>query len=38
MTRSGRGRLILHLPSSWHSEVEWMNLFEAACVPPARAA
>ena len=36
--RHGRGHLTLHLPRSWHREHEWMNLFEAACGPPAAAA
>jgi Transposase DDE domain group 1 len=33
--RHGRGHLTLHLPEGWHREHEWMNLFEAACGPPA---
>jgi len=36
--RHGRGHLTVHLPQDWHREQEWMNLFEAACGPPARAA
>jgi hypothetical protein len=36
--RHGRGCLTLHLPRDWHHETGWMNLFEAACGPPARAA
>ncbi len=36
--RSGRGHITLHLPEEWHREHEWMNLFEAACGPPAQAA
>jgi hypothetical protein len=36
--RSGRGCLALRLPQDWHREHEWMNLFETACGPPARAA
>jgi hypothetical protein len=36
--RHGHGRLILHLPEGWHREREWLNLFEAACGPPATAA
>ena len=36
--RHGRGHLTLHLPEGWHREHEWMNLFEAACGPPATAA
>jgi hypothetical protein len=36
--RSGRGCLTLHLPQAWHRETEWMNLFAAACGPPADAA
>jgi DDE family transposase len=38
LARHGRGCLTLHLPEAWHREAEWMNLFEAACGPPARAA
>jgi hypothetical protein len=36
--RHGRGHLVLHLPEGWHREQEWMNLWEAACGPPAAAA
>jgi hypothetical protein len=36
--RHGRGHLALHLPEGWHREHEWMNMFEAACGPPAEAA
>jgi hypothetical protein len=36
--RHGRGCLILHLPEGWHREREWLNLWEAACGPPAKAA
>jgi DDE family transposase len=36
--RHGRGGITLHLPEEWHREQEWMNLFEAACGPPAQAA
>jgi hypothetical protein len=36
--RHGRGCLILHLPEGWHREQEWLNLWEAACGPPATAA
>jgi hypothetical protein len=36
--RHGRGHLTLHLPEGWHREHEWMNLFAAACGPPAAAA
>jgi hypothetical protein len=36
--RHGRGHLVLHLPEDWHREREWMNLWEAACGPPAAAA
>jgi hypothetical protein len=36
--RTGRGHITLHLPQGWHRETEWMNLFEAACGPPAAAA
>jgi hypothetical protein len=33
--RHGRGHLTMHLPEGWHREHQWMNLFEAACGPPA---
>jgi hypothetical protein len=36
--RHGRGDITLHLPQGWPREQEWMNLFEAACGPPARPA
>jgi Transposase DDE domain group 1 len=36
--RHSRGHLTVHLPEGWHREHEWMNLFEAACGPPAAAA
>ena len=36
--RHGRGEITLHLPEGWHREQDWMNLFEAACGPPAHAA
>ena len=36
--RHGRGHITIHLPEGWHREHEWMNLFEAACGPPAVAA
>jgi hypothetical protein len=36
--RHGRGEITLHLPEGWHRQTEWMNLFEAACGPPAAAA
>ena len=36
--RHGHGHLTVHLPEGWHREHEWMNLFEAACGPPAAAA
>jgi len=36
--RHGRGHLTLHLPAGWHREIEWMNLFGAACGPPIAAA
>jgi hypothetical protein len=36
--RHGRGRITLHLPEGWHRETEWMNLWDAACGPPAAAA
>ena len=35
IARHGRGRITLHLPECWHRQTEWMNLFEAACGPPA---
>ena len=38
VARHGRGDITLHLPEGWHREQEWMNLFEAACGPPPRAA
>jgi hypothetical protein len=36
--RHGRGSLTLHLPEGWHREREWLNLWDAACGPPAAAA
>ena len=36
--RHGRGHLVLHLPEGWHREREWLNLWDAACGPPAAAA
>jgi hypothetical protein len=36
--RRGRSRLTLHLPEGWHREHAWLNLWEAACGPPAAAA
>jgi hypothetical protein len=36
--RHGRGCLILHLPEGWLREREWLNLWEAVCGPPAKAA
>jgi hypothetical protein len=36
--RHGRGQITLHLPEGWHREHDWMNLFEAACGPPAHTA
>jgi hypothetical protein len=36
--RHGRGHLTLHLPEGWHREQEWLNLWDAACGPPAIAA
>jgi hypothetical protein len=36
--RHGHGHLTLHLPEGWYREHQWMNLFEAACGPPAPAA
>jgi hypothetical protein len=38
IARHGRGHITIHLPEGWHRETEWMNLFETACGPPARAA
>jgi hypothetical protein len=38
IARHGRGHITMHLPQDWHREHEWMNLFEAACGPPAPAA
>ena len=38
IARHGRGHITLHLPEGWHRAREWMNLFEAACGPPAAAA
>jgi hypothetical protein len=38
IARRGRGHITVHLPQDWHREQEWMNLFEAACGPPPRAA
>jgi len=38
IARHGRGEITMHLPEDWHRETEWMNLFEAACGPPAQAA
>ena len=35
IARHGRGHITMHLPGDWHRETEWMNLFEAACGPPA---
>jgi hypothetical protein len=36
--RHGHGHITVHLPEGWHRQTEWMNLFEAACGPPTRAA
>jgi hypothetical protein len=36
--RHGKGHLTLHLPDGWHREHEWLNLWDAACGPPAVAA
>jgi hypothetical protein len=36
--RHGHGHITIHLPEGWHRQTEWMNLFEAACGPPAAAA
>ena len=38
IARHGRGQITLHLPQGWHREQEWLNLFDASCRPPARAA
>jgi len=38
IARHGRGHITLHLPEGWHRQAGWMNLFEAACGPPAAAA
>jgi hypothetical protein len=38
IARHGRGHLTMHLPAGWHRQAEWMNLFQAACGPPATAA
>jgi Transposase DDE domain group 1 len=38
IARHGRGHITIHLPEEWHRETGWMNLFEAACGPPAQAA
>jgi hypothetical protein len=37
-SRHRRGHLTIHLPEGWHRQHEWMNLFDAACGPPAAAA
>ena len=34
----GRGEITFHLPEGWHRQTAWMNLFKAACGPPAAAA
>jgi Transposase DDE domain group 1 len=36
--RHGRGHITLHLPQGWHREHEWLNLWDAACGPPAASA
>ena len=38
IARRGRGHITVHLPEGWHREHEWMNLFAAACGPPAATA
>jgi hypothetical protein len=38
IARHGRGHITVHLPEGWHREHEWMNLFQAACGPPAATA
>jgi Transposase DDE domain group 1 len=35
IARHGRGHITLHLPEGWHHQAGWLNLFEAACGPPA---
>ena len=35
IARHGRGYITVHLPEGWHRDAEWVNLFEAACGPPA---
>jgi hypothetical protein len=36
--RHGRGHITVHLPEAWHREQEWLNMWDAACGPPAAAA
>jgi hypothetical protein len=38
IARHGRGHLTVHLPTGWHRQAGWMNLFDAACGPPAATA
>ena len=38
IARHGRGHITMHLPQGWHRQTGWMNLFHAACGPPAAAA
>ena len=38
IARHGRGHITIHLPGGWHRQAGWMNLFDAACGPPAAAA
>jgi len=38
IARHGRGHITIHLPEAWHRQTGWMNLFEAACGPPAQTA
>jgi hypothetical protein len=38
IARHGRGHITVHLPEGWHRQAEWINLFQAATGPPARAA
>ena len=38
IARHGRGHITMHMPEGWHRQTAWMNLFEAACGPPAAAA
>lgn len=33
--RHGHGHLTLRLPACWHRRYQWLNLYAAACGPPA---